>query len=211
MSWFTRATAIFRHWRQSPDSRGAPQHRSQGDLRQQPDLRDDRRPDRSDYPRPRDYIHFALRDLSSRPSIFRIWSRLRAQSTSRAGRRSMFAACALHYRGLQQKGIQFYRSDFALPHALPAPQQNGRRPRTMKYYKEKSKTKHGAPTGEVGLTLNRRNHRRQVRRPRPSRLQHTAQGSDARVAGRQIRRLRRRTRTMHAVPMAVARRIHATN
>jgi 2-oxoglutarate ferredoxin oxidoreductase subunit beta len=25
---------------------------------------------------------------------------------------------------------------------------------TMKYYKEKSKTKHGAPTGEVGLTLN---------------------------------------------------------
>ncbi|MGB9492883.1 MAG: hypothetical protein WCA92_20645 [Terriglobales bacterium] len=25
---------------------------------------------------------------------------------------------------------------------------------TMKYYKEKSKTKHGAPTSEVGLTLN---------------------------------------------------------
>jgi 2-oxoglutarate ferredoxin oxidoreductase subunit beta len=25
---------------------------------------------------------------------------------------------------------------------------------TMKYYKEKSKTRHGAPTGEVGLTLN---------------------------------------------------------
>ena len=59
---------------------------------------------------------------------------------------------------------------------------------TMKYYKEKSKVKNGAPTSEVGLTMNGRDHRRQVCGSRPSGLPEPDARTDGGIAGRTLRR-----------------------
>ena len=78
-----------RHRRQSSDSRGAAQHRSESHLREQPDLRDDRRPDRADHPGSCYHVYLILTAPSSRRLTCRIWSRRPARSTSRAGPRFM--------------------------------------------------------------------------------------------------------------------------
>ena len=80
-----------RHRRQSSDSRRPPQHRPESDLRQQPDLRHDRRPDRAHHARPRHHLDQSLTARSSPPSTFRTWWKRPALCMWPAGRPSTCA------------------------------------------------------------------------------------------------------------------------
>ena len=54
----------------------------------------------------------------------------------------------------KKKGLLVYRGDFALPHALSAPQQDGRWSRRHEVStKRRAKSGNGAPTSEVGMTM----------------------------------------------------------
>ena len=57
----------------------------------------------------------------------------------------------------------------------------------MKFYKEVSKIRNGAPTSDCRAHQGRRNRRRQICGPRPSRLPGAAQTPDDRNAGRPLR------------------------
>ena len=94
-----------RHWRQSPDSRRAPQHRSESHLREQPYLRDDGRPDRAHHARSLDYVHVSLR---------RVRAVVQSAASGRSGRRSLRRALdhvprtptgSLHQRSLSEKRL----------------------------------------------------------------------------------------------------------
>ena len=53
---------------------------------------------------------------------------------------------------LQEEGLLLHRGAFALPHALPAPQQNGRWAGRHEVLQSASKIRHGAPTSECTLS-----------------------------------------------------------
>jgi len=128
----------------------------------------------------------------SRHSICRIWSKPPAQSTLPAGPPSTCANWpAPSAKRFRRKAFR-PRSHFALPHALSAPQQAGDGLDTMSTTKKKSKVRHGAPTGEVGLTMTRKKSSWAIRRPRPPRLSNMMRSQYLRIAGRKNSSSKRR-------------------
>ncbi len=112
------------HRRQPPDPRRAPQHRPEGHLRQQLDLRHDRRPDCAHHARARHHLHHALRQRSSRRSTCRTWwTPAGAVYVARWTTFHVRQVARSMQRGLQEEGLLLHRDHLALPHALPAPQQ----------------------------------------------------------------------------------------
>ncbi len=76
-------------------------------------------------------------------------------STWRAGPLSTSASLARSIsEAFQKKGFSFIEVISPCPTLYQRRNKLGDGLETMKYYKEKSKTKHGAPTSECGLTLN---------------------------------------------------------
>ena len=70
----------------------------------------------------------------------------------------------------QKKGFSFIEVISPCPTLYQRRNKMGDGLDTMKYYKEKSKVRNGAPTSEVGLDPERRNHCRQICGSRPARL-----------------------------------------
>ncbi len=160
-----------RHRRQSPDSCRPPQRRPQGHLRQQHDLRHDRRPDGATTPDDVDHLHRALRHLRAglQPAVPGGSRRRRLRRALDDLPRAPAGAAPCRKRS-RRRASASSRSSRPCPTLYQRRNKMGDGLDAMKFYKEHSKIKHGAPTSEVGLTQDRRDHRRQVRRPRTSRL-----------------------------------------
>ena len=112
---------------------------------------------------------------------------------------------ALHQRGFSdKKGFSFIEVISPCPTLYQRRNKMGDGLDTMKYYKEKSKVKHGAPTSEVGLTHNRRDRGWQVCGSRPSRLSIHDARAVCGVAGRTLCRRARNGVRMRLTEIRIA-------
>ena len=98
------------------------------------------------------------------------------------------AAQPLHGRGAEQEGLLLHRSPLALPDAVPAPQQDGRRPRRHEVLQGSEQGPQRRAHQRMRADQIGRDRGRQVRRSRPSRLSRTAPRANDGIARRSLRR-----------------------
>jgi len=143
---------LFRHRRQPFHPRRPPQHGYQGDLREQHDLRHDRGTIVLHHPRPCHQRHLAL---------WRLRADLQPGGPGRSRRRilrgaldhlSRQAAQPFHGRGAQKEGFCFIEVLSPCPTLYQRRNKMGDGLDAMKYYKQASKIRNGAPTGECTLS-----------------------------------------------------------
>ena len=141
-------------WRQPPDPCSTPQHRSESHLREQSDLRHDRRPDSADDAGARDH---STNPYGTFEPAFNLPHLVEAAGAVYVARWTTFHVRQLSRsisEAFQKKGFSFIEVISPCPTLYQRRNKMGDGLDTMKYYKEKSKVKNGAPTSEVGLTLN---------------------------------------------------------